>query len=36
MVPVYWAERGLIVRESHFVDLDEAVRMAEHPYGGGG
>jgi ketosteroid isomerase-like protein len=25
---VYWIERGLIVRESHFVDLDEALRAA--------
>jgi uncharacterized protein len=25
---VYWAERGLIVRESHFVDVDETLRAA--------
>ena len=25
---VYWTERGLIVRESHFVDLDETLRAA--------
>jgi ketosteroid isomerase-like protein len=25
---VYWTERGLIVRECHFVDLDQTVRAA--------
>ena len=28
---VYWTERGLIVRESHFVDLDETLRAAGMP-----
>jgi ketosteroid isomerase-like protein len=28
---VYWAERGLIVRERHFVDLDETLRAAGIP-----
>ena len=25
---IYWTERGLIVRESHFVDLNETLRAA--------
>ena len=28
---VYWTEQGLIVRESHFVDLDETLRAACAP-----
>jgi hypothetical protein len=27
----YWTERGLIVRESHFVDLDQTLHAAGIP-----
>ena len=28
---VFWIERGLIVRESHFINLDETLRAAGLP-----
>jgi ketosteroid isomerase-like protein len=31
---VYWTERGLIVRESHFVDLDQTLCAAGIPTAG--